>query len=169
MATVITRAWKRGSRRRRDATPSPIRSMTPRFWWRAAGTRRPCPLPFTEMTPQASWGRPRLIELRLPFGPLHSCAAVRLTETHSVRTSRATVGTSALRPGDLSPAHESGTFQSRCPGPRGRRPLSHADHRSRSGCTRTSSAPTHATGPPRAASATRNKFLLRIICVLRKL
>jgi hypothetical protein len=39
-----------GSRRRRDATPSPIKSMTLRFGRRAGGPRRPCPLPFTEMT-----------------------------------------------------------------------------------------------------------------------
>ncbi len=86
---MITCAWKRGFRRRRDATPSPIKSMTPRFWRRVTGTLCPCPLPFTEMTLRASWARPRLIQLRLPFGPLHSCAAVSLTDPdiHAVRTS----------------------------------------------------------------------------------
>jgi len=86
--------------------------MAPRFWWRLTGTRRPCPLPFTEITLRASWGRPRLIQLRLPFGPLHSCAAERLTElgNHYLRVSRVTVGTSALPPEDLSPAYESGAL-----------------------------------------------------------
>ncbi len=68
-AIVITCASKRGSRRRRDATPSPIKSMAPRLWRRVTGSRCPCPLPFTEMTLRAAWGRPRLIQLRLPFGP----------------------------------------------------------------------------------------------------